>query len=151
MMDAFDYNLLYVSYTPGRSTKRVPVLVNGKQMPGLSVMIVKEWNMIMWQLDVEDACAVICACEATLKATGAMAHFQRVGYPFVRDTRVEYSIFEKDEALPIRRMLKEIPVGRQRIVEKRALSCIGRLKDIPEALVDLLCEFVWPVDHRMTH
>jgi len=50
---------------------------------------------------------------------------------------------------PVRQsVLAEIPVGRQRIKEKRALTKRGCF--LPEELVDLLHDFVWPVNRTQT-
>lgn len=129
---------------------RLPITVGG-ELVGTSVRYVLTPTM-MPQIDEYDALPAIIRTERALRAKGRLLPFQTVGFPVIRGQIVygggyaAYTVYDKKEGAAIRAMLAEIPVGRQRISEKRALTRVGQR--LPQEIVDLLHDYVLPVDRR---
>ena len=126
--------------------RRVPVYVKGRVCGDMTVRVVRPVDCYIPILAWKDAMGAIARCTAYLNLTSRLIPHQTVGYPTVRWTHVNYEICDGDELAPRREMLAEIAVGRQRLSEKRHLTRVGRR--LPEEIVDLLHDFVWPVDRR---
>ena len=128
--------------------KHVPLSVKGRVFPAFPVQIVQYIEGRAWSIDVDDAYHAMVRGTEFLRTLGVLLPRERIQCPEACDTHITYEI-ATDEMDPVRKsMLAEIPVGHQRIKEKRALTKLGR--SLPEELVDLLHDYVWPVDRKQT-
>lgn len=126
--------------------KRVPLSVKGRLFPAFPVQIVQYVEGYAWSIDVDDAYHAMYQGRDFLRRLGVLLPRERILCPLAYETHIVYDVAKDPEEPRRRAMLDEIPAGRQRIVEKRALTKIGL--PLPEELVDLLHDFVWPVDRR---
>jgi hypothetical protein len=81
-----------------------------------------------------------------LRRIGVLLPREKIRCPDAFETHIVYDIVKDPEDPRRQSVLDEIPAGRQRMKEKRALTKLGL--PLPEELVDLLHDFVWPVDRR---
>lgn len=128
--------------------KLVPLSVKGRLFPTFPVQIVQYAEGRVWSIDVDDAHHAMYGGRDFLRRLGVLLPRERIQCPVVYETHIVYDVVKDPEDPRRRAMLDEIPAGRQRIVEKRALTKVGL--PLPEVLVDLLHDFVWPVNRRRT-
>jgi len=128
------------------TARSVPLHVRSRLLP-VTTRIVQYREGGTFQLDSTYAYEAILVGAAFLRATGGLHRWQTLGQPVPHDTYVHYEILDTAEMTRWRRVLAEIPLGRQRISEKQALSRCA----LPEDLVYLLHDFVWPVDRRQKY
>jgi hypothetical protein len=126
--------------------KLVPLSVKGRLFPAFPVQIVQYTEGYSWSIDVDDAHHAMVHGTEFLRRIGVLLPRERIQCPVAYETHIVYEVTKDPEDPRRQRVLDEIPAGRQRIVEKRALTKIGL--PLPEELVDFLHDFVWPVDRR---
>ena len=128
--------------------KLVPLSVKGRLFPAFPVQIVQYVEGRAWSIDVDDAYHAMVGGTKFLRTLGVLLPRERLRCPDACNTHITYEV-DTEKMDPVRQsVLAEIPVGSQRIKEKRALTKRGR--SLPEELVDLLHDYVWPVDRRQT-
>ena len=126
--------------------KLVPLSVKGRLFPAFPVQIVQYVEGYAWSIDVDDAHHAMHRGTEFLRRIGVLLPREKIRCPDAFETHIVYDIVRDPEDPRRQSVLDEIPAGRQRMKEKRALTKLGL--PLPEELVDLLHDFVWPVDRR---